>query len=281
MSHDPNPAAFTVEGEGGIPINVFDYGGEGPPLVLCHCTGTHARVWDPLVPALRDRFHVYAPDTRGHGDSYTPEDPDAYTWAKSGVDTQRVIEHIAGGEPVFAAGHSAGGAHVAYVGFNTPALLHKAVLIDAIIGPRHAFEGESPLAKLAKRRINTFESRAAAKERFASKPPMSTWSPEALDAYIDHAFRDDAEGTVTLKCLGPIEAHVYNRGGASDLFERLGELETPVMLVTGEQSNVRQLVEAQRQLLPSAPFIDFPQTTHFIPQERPAEVAQLIRDFLI
>ena len=73
-----DPKAIRVEGAGGVGINVWDHGGEGDPLLLVHCTGTHGRIWDPLVPALRERFRVIAPDTRGHGDSEKPEDSKAY-----------------------------------------------------------------------------------------------------------------------------------------------------------------------------------------------------------
>ncbi|MCH7910243.1 MAG: alpha/beta fold hydrolase, partial [Candidatus Hydrogenedentes bacterium] len=76
MQEDP-VGEFRVErrrvtGFDGVALNVWDLGGDGPPLLLCHCTGTHGRVWDPLLPRLLEHFHVYAPDTRGHGDSEKP-----------------------------------------------------------------------------------------------------------------------------------------------------------------------------------------------------------------
>ena len=52
--------------------------GQGRPLVLLHGWGTHARVWQGLVPALSERFQVYAVNLPGYGASpdctpYTPE----------------------------------------------------------------------------------------------------------------------------------------------------------------------------------------------------------------
>jgi len=46
------PTAHTVSGHEGFPINVWDYGGDGPVLLLAHCTGAVARTWDPVVRHL-------------------------------------------------------------------------------------------------------------------------------------------------------------------------------------------------------------------------------------
>ncbi len=86
-----SPEAVQIEGHGGVKINVWDYGGDGPTLLLAHCTGTLARIWDPLVPALLPHFRIIAPDTRGHGDSEQPENPDDYRWSNSGNDMLAVI----------------------------------------------------------------------------------------------------------------------------------------------------------------------------------------------
>ena len=40
-----------------------------PPLILVHGTRDHARSWDRVAEALVDRYCVYVPDLRGHGDS--------------------------------------------------------------------------------------------------------------------------------------------------------------------------------------------------------------------
>ena len=56
-------------------VVVHDLGGSGPPLLLCHATGFHGRVWQPVASHLPGR-HCYAPDLRGHGDTPLPgEEP--------------------------------------------------------------------------------------------------------------------------------------------------------------------------------------------------------------
>ena len=43
--------------------------GEGPALILVHGSGVDRHVWDDVLPALAERFTVYAVDRRGRGDS--------------------------------------------------------------------------------------------------------------------------------------------------------------------------------------------------------------------
>ena len=51
-------------------LHYVDWGNEGaPPMLLLHGGRDHCRNWDWVAERLRDRYHVVAPDLRGHGDS--------------------------------------------------------------------------------------------------------------------------------------------------------------------------------------------------------------------
>lgn len=51
-------------------LHYVDWGNEGaPPLLLVHGGRDHCRNWDWVAAHYRDRYHVIAPDLRGHGDS--------------------------------------------------------------------------------------------------------------------------------------------------------------------------------------------------------------------
>ena len=275
-----NPTAIRVTAHAGVGINVWDYGGAGPTLILAHCTGTHGRSWDPLVPELLHRFRIFAYDTRGHGDSDKPADPARYGWADSGRDLLAVIDALGLGLGIRAVGHSAGAAHICYAEMRRPGTFAKAVLLDPIIGPAEAFSGPNPLAEKSRRRKNEFDSYEAAMDRFASKPPMNAWDPAMLKAYVRYGLSERGDGVLELKCPGAIEAAVYEGSGASDVFERLGELQIDVTLVTADGSSVRPLAEMQRQRFARVDFRVFERCSHFIPQERPDEVVSLILDRL-
>ena len=53
-----------------LKLQFWDWGTNGkPPLILVHGGLDHARSWDWTARALRNDFHVYAVDLRGHGNS--------------------------------------------------------------------------------------------------------------------------------------------------------------------------------------------------------------------
>ena len=267
--------AIRVPGRDDVEINVWDHGGEGPSLLVTHCTGTHARIWDPIVPLLTPRFHVYAFDTRGHGDSDQPTDPDEYTWSKFGDDLISAVAALGLGEGLLGLGHSAGASQFYFAELEKPGLFSKAVMIDPILFPKELSSGGSPLEASARRRLNDFESREVAHARFASKPPMASWDRSVLDAYIQHAFRDLEDGTVTLKCPGSIEAEFYAHSESGWAFDRLGEIQTDVLLVTAEHSNIKQAATLQHAQLTHSKLHDVKDAGHFVPQEKPGEIVQL------
>jgi pimeloyl-ACP methyl ester carboxylesterase len=53
----------------GLNFHYTDWSGDGPPLLMLHGLGGHARTWDHTAAALSDQYHVLALDQRGHGDT--------------------------------------------------------------------------------------------------------------------------------------------------------------------------------------------------------------------
>jgi pimeloyl-ACP methyl ester carboxylesterase len=57
---------------GTLRIHFRDWGDPRlPPLVIVHGLRDHSHSFDDLARGLLDRFHVFALDLRGHGDSET------------------------------------------------------------------------------------------------------------------------------------------------------------------------------------------------------------------
>ena len=77
--------------------------GAGPALVLVHGTAADHGRWAPVLPALGERFTVYAADRRGRGAS---GDTPPYAMERELEDVAAVVDGI--GEPVDLLGHSYG-----------------------------------------------------------------------------------------------------------------------------------------------------------------------------
>ena len=96
-----------------LKLHFWDWGQNGKPvLLLVHGGLDHARNWDWVARALREHFHVYAVDLRGHGNSAWA--PGAmYSIAEYTLDLSALADVI-GQFPIFLIGHSLGGHNSVY-----------------------------------------------------------------------------------------------------------------------------------------------------------------------
>jgi pimeloyl-ACP methyl ester carboxylesterase len=266
-----------VEGAGGLGIATWDLGGEGPPLLLLHATGFHAAMWLPVAPALRASFRLWAVDLRGHGASDHHPAGEYRDWSLFTDDVLAVVDALGLGDApggLRAAGHSLGGAVLLLAEQRRPGLLRAAWCFEPIVlSPEDRVEmraHDTPLAIVASKRRATFASREAARANYASKPPFAAFRPDALDAYVDHAFIDQTDGTVALACRPAEEATVYEGASRHDAWEHLGTPMAPVTLAGSDPAVApASRIPAMAERLPHARIDWYPALTHFAPMEDP------------
>ena len=119
-----------------LKLHYVDWGNtEAPPLLLIHGGRDHARNWDWVSLALRDTYHIIAPDLRGHGDS---------EWARGGqyamidyvLDMAQLLEQLQL-FPITIIGHSLGGAIACQYSGVYPERVRQLVAIEGL-GPPQA-----------------------------------------------------------------------------------------------------------------------------------------------
>ena len=161
--------AFTPDG---VALALHDLGGDGPPALLAHATGFHARVFVPLASGLARHLHCLAPDLRGHGHSGVPADLD-FAWAGFGLDALSAVEAFGLKRPI-GIGHSCGGAALLLAEEAQPGTFSALYLYEPVVlAPNeHLAELSEPLAKRARQRREVFSSRKEAYDNYASKPPL-------------------------------------------------------------------------------------------------------------
>jgi pimeloyl-ACP methyl ester carboxylesterase len=257
--------------------------GSLPAVLLSHATGFHGRCWIPVAERLAGRFDVWAHDHRGYGDSPVTDDW-TVRWAAFGDDALAAARHVAAVSPngrVFAAGHSMGGATLVMAALREPTLFDGIVAFEPIIFPQSGFRPDdmppNPLAALTRRRRATFASIDEARANFASKPPMSAFRADVLDAYVLHGFRPTNEG-VTLKCNPEHEARTYETGGGHETWNSLASLAVPLWVLGSPEQQYQPSAIAPRvaEQVRGAHYEVWNEVSHFGPMEDPDRFGEFV-----
>jgi len=110
----------------GVELRVHRTGRTEPTVVLVHGIADSGLCWARLAEALEAHYDVVMFDARGHGESARPG---SYSFGEHVRDLVGVLETL-DVQPAVLVGHSMGGAHVAAVAAEHPALVRGLVLVD-------------------------------------------------------------------------------------------------------------------------------------------------------
>lgn len=268
----------------GVEVAVHDLGGPGAsahgrPLLLVHPTSFCAQVLAPLAASLSPSFRCWGVDLRGHGSTSSPPALD-YAWTGFADDVLAAVDGLGLASPL-AFGHSSGAAALLLAEAERPGTFAALWCYEPIVwpDPERARPRAQRLAEGARRRRDRFGSRAEAYANFASKPPFSSLSEEALRTYVEHGFSDRADGSVSLRCRPEVEAEIYLRAVEGNRFSLLARVACPVTVACGERTEAirpevgKELADA----LPRGRLVVFDGLSHFGPLEDPPAVAAAIR----
>ncbi len=117
-----------VEVGPGAVLEVLDWGGSGPPVVLLAGLGNSAHIFDDLASALLDRWRVLGISRRGFGASSTPST--GYDVPTLGADILRVLARLELSRAFFV-GHSVAGEELTWLGSEHAGRVLGLVYLDA------------------------------------------------------------------------------------------------------------------------------------------------------
>jgi len=121
------------EGQAGVHLNYAEGSANGTPLVLLHGLGRRWQVFLPVIPALSLRWHIFAPDLRGHGKSSRVAR--GYHGSQYSEDIACFLrERVAAPAVLF--GHSLGGMLAMRLASHHPELVRALILGDNTIVTR-------------------------------------------------------------------------------------------------------------------------------------------------
>lgn len=258
-------------------INTFVIeAGKGESVVLVNGLAVTSYTWRGIIMYLKERFHVFAMDFKGTGNSEKPEgiyNVELYTEQLKELITYFKLKHVT------LVGNSLGGGIVLRYAIKYPEDLRSLVLIDSV-----GYQKEKKVTsflislfryKLFKMLVSKFLCKTAA--RLIIK--WAVENEEIIDEQLINAYYKP------LKEKGGIEAliNLIRSLGYSDLnYEALSTINIPTLILWGQKDKWIPESDAYKlhEIIKTSQLVLLKNCGHAPQEEFPVRVSRLIENFI-
>lgn len=254
-------------------IHAFE-AGDGAPVIFLHgLTGT-AGVWEPIAERIARRNKAIAIDQRGHGRSGRPAG-EVYAAEHYAADIAALIDAVGQG-PAVLVGHSLGARNAIVAAARYPGKVRGVVAVDLV-----PYIPESEWIALEKRvggGDRAFATEDEVRTYLAGRYPLMP--AEAIARRARYGYVRRADGLRPL-ADGPAVMATC-RGFRPDFVADFKANRVPTVLVRGELSAVveRDTWAKARALRPDLAAIEVAGADHYVNEERPDVVGDLVEGFI-
>lgn len=267
----------------------------GTLMVFTHANGFCKELWFPVWDLILEKADTnHTPldflclDLPGHGDSAPFDFPlDLNEFGRSVL---RALEEFravtkASYDQILAVGHSIGGSASIIAQVLQPTfqrmLLMEPIMQDRDEDGKFVNRAKSMIASSTLKRRAVFTSRKAALENWRGKGAYKNWPLSSLEMFVKHALRDEADGTVRLKCDPKSECESYTI--PISVLDILGRVGCPVRVLVGSESThmpVNLVKKFHPEYRYPSGYEIIPGGDHFVPMVNPDLMAdRIVREF--
>lgn len=224
-----------------------------PPILLLHGGNQSSHSWDLVSLHLADRFHVFALDQRGHGDSEWNRELD-YSMASMADDVLAFIADQRLDRPVVF-GHSMGGRITLTMALTAPEVARALVIVD--IGPEVSEEGAKTIQNFVVHNVEfddleVFVDNVQKYDKFRTR--------EHIERTVKYNMLRRADG----KYVSKVDHRRLHLPNPELTLEQMHALTLPVLVVRGAETNVLAPDAADRfvDALPDGLLVTVPNVGH-------------------
>ncbi|RTE85779.1 MULTISPECIES: alpha/beta fold hydrolase [Gammaproteobacteria] len=235
---------FTLRGQHTTPRGL-------PILHFIHGNSYCGLIYAPLWHELQHHFDIFLHDAQGHGDS----DHGEYFvgWERS---AELAVEVWRAHKPrfqqqgempeVIGMGHSFGGVLTTAIQAQYPDMFSRLMLLDPIVMPPAMVlflktlswlkvYHKNPHAKRAGRRRASWPSQQDALQALNNRGMHKGWTPEAMEAFVQHGLEQMDNGEWHLKCKPSREAEIFSSYFLK-IWSLIPRVKSPVDIFVGEDT---------------------------------------------
>jgi pimeloyl-ACP methyl ester carboxylesterase len=258
-----------------VTVELHDFGGGGPDLLLLHGGGDNIETWRGLAPRLARSFHVWAYDARGHGRCLAPDAACVEVMVRDVLDAAAQLSRP------LVVGHSMGGVNALLAAVHTDGF-RGVVALDAV--PRWWSQPDltrEDLEEIGRSRGLPWEG--TPEELEATVSTLAAESPHA--DLIRAVFRRNhvPNGDARLRRVPQLEyaielARVYQGAESGLTREKIEAARCPVLMLCSEAWVTSE--DARRTLGDlRGPRVEWLDTSHYLHWDAPEAVARRIEVF--
>ncbi len=275
----------------GLTYNVRHWGRDDAPLLLMlHGWMDSSASFQFTVDALRDSWHVLAPDWRGYGQSEWLNR--RYWFADYYADLDALLDRYSPDVPVRIVGHSMGGAVASIYGGARPDRIAGLLMVDFLgLPPNEAHEAPGRIREWLDHTRATPQMRAYAnREQLAARLLQfnARLLPERAVFLALHCASELPDGQFTVACDPWHKVPSPQLYRVEEVMACWRAMTAPVRLVTADEGYVLQRFEKhpdelQRRMACFArgSIVRIDDCGHNVQHDRPEKLAELIEAFFV
>lgn len=267
-------------------LHYVDWGNpDAPLLLLVHGGRDHARSWDWVAAALREDWHVIAPDLRGHGDSDWSLGG-AYALPNYVADLARLVETIDRG-PVRIVGHSLGGRIVLDYSATVPESVAKFVCIEGfgrlagsgVPAPERLRRYVKDTGEMPQHKPIIYADLDAAMKRMAEA--NTRLSPQMVRHLTRHAVRPGPDGGLVWKFDNYVRLPNAYEWSIDEAKAIWANIQAPSVIVGGAESWWMRTPHREElaAAIPNSRVEIFDRAGHWVHHDRFEDFVKLLREF--
>ncbi|XOB62940.1 alpha/beta fold hydrolase [Campylobacterota bacterium DY0563] len=278
-----------------VTIN-YKHGGKGKALLLIHGYPQTHTMWHKVANELANSFYIVCPDLRGYGDSSKPkglENHQNYSKKTMAKDMIELMKYL-GFDEFFVAGHDRGARVTHRLCLDYPKNILKACVMD-IAPTYHMFKNTDQGFATGYyhwffliQPDNLPETMIGSNPAFYLEEKLKRWSDKEI-AY-HKKFEKEAINEY-VRCFDKDSIHAtcedYRAAASIDMsddeMDRDKKIYTPLLVLWGEKGFVNRTYEVLEVWKDYA--IDVQGKTlecgHFLPEEKPKEVIEELKNFFL